>query len=98
MFLFFLFLFNFSLYIRNFYKYIKYIFCQEKYFSNVIEKKFDNNNENIVYNLINHICNSEKRIMELLTKKCGNFIIQKILTVCKNKSIFLGILGCLTKI
>ena len=71
--------------------------CKEKYSSNVIEKLFDIGNDRIVNCLINYICKNEKTILELLTDKYGNYIIQKILSVCNNKQIFIGILSIIAK-
>ena len=52
--------------------------CKEKYSSNVIEKIFEINNPNVVNQLIDYMTQSENKVMELLTNKYGNYIIQKI--------------------
>ena len=71
--------------------------CKEKYSSNVIEKLFDIGNDRIVNCLINYICKNEKTIMELLTDKYGNYIIQKILSICTDKNLFFRILNTISE-
>ena len=71
--------------------------CKEKYSSNVIEKFFDINNLNIINPLINYLTENELRIMELITNKYGNYIIQKILSVCSDKNLFLRTLNIIAK-
>jgi hypothetical protein len=71
--------------------------CKEKYSSNVIEKIFEINNPNVVNQLIDYISQSENKVMELLTNKYGNYIIQKILSICQDKNLFYRILNIIAK-
>ena len=71
--------------------------CKEKYSSNVIEKLFEINNPIIVNQLIDYITNSESKVIELLTNKYGNYIIQKILSICSDKNLFFRILNIISK-
>ena len=71
--------------------------CKEKYSSNVIEKIFEINNPNVVNQLIDYITQSENKVMELLTNKYGNYIIQKILSICQDKNLFYRILNFIAK-
>ena len=71
--------------------------CKEKYSSNVIEKIFEINNPNVVNQLIDYITQSENKVMELLTNKYGNYIIQKILSICQDKNLFYRILNIIAK-
>ena len=71
--------------------------CKEKYSSNVIEKILEINNPNVVNQLIDYISQSENKVMELLTNKYGNYIIQKILSICQDKNLFYRILNIIAK-
>ena len=71
--------------------------CKEKYSSNVIEKIFEINNPNVVNQLIDYMTQSENKVMELLTNKYGNYIIQKILSICQDKNLFYRILNIIAK-
>ena len=71
--------------------------CKEKYSSNVIEKILEINNPNVVNQLIDYISQSENKVMELLTNKYGNYIIQKILNICQDKNLFYRILNIIAK-
>jgi len=71
--------------------------CKEKYSSNVIEKIFEINNPNVVNQLIDYISQNENKVMELLTNKYGNYIIQKILSICKDKNLFFRIINIIAK-
>ena len=71
--------------------------CKEKYSSNVIEKILEINNPNVVNQLIDYISQNENKVMELLTNKYGNYIIQKILSICQDKNLFYRILNIIAK-
>ena len=71
--------------------------CKEKYSSNVIEKLFEINNIVIVNQLIDYITKTDNKILELVTNKYGNYIIQKILNVCTDKNLFFRILNSISK-
>ena len=73
------------------------ILCKEKYSSNVIEKLFDIDNMNIKNQLIDYITNSESKVMELLTNKYGNYIVQKMISICNDKNLFFRILNIIAK-
>ena len=73
------------------------ILCKEKYSSNVIEKLFDIDNISIKNQLIDYITNSESKVMELLTNKYGNYIVQKMISICQDKNLFFRILSIIAK-
>ena len=71
--------------------------CKEKYSSNVIEKIFEINNIVIVNQLIDYITKTDNKILELITNKYGNYIIQKILSICTDKNLFFRILNTISE-
>ena len=71
--------------------------CKEKYSSNVIEKIFEINNIVIVNQLIDYITKTDNKILELITNKYGNYIIQKILSICTDKNLFFRILNTISQ-
>ncbi len=71
--------------------------CKEKYSSNVIEKIFEINNIAIVNQLIDYITKTDNKILELITNKYGNYIIQKILSICTDKNLFFRILNTISE-
>ena len=60
--------------------------CKTKYSSNAIEKCLEFNCKEIHIILLEKILEKEENIIELITNPFGNYIIQKALCVCDNKS------------
>ena len=46
---------------------------------------------------LKQLTNSEYKVIELLTNKYGNYIIQKILSICTDKNLFFRILNIISK-
>ena len=62
------------------------IICKTKYSSNAIEKCLEFNCKEIHSILLEKILEKEENIIELITNPFGNYIIQKALCVCDEKS------------
>ena len=60
--------------------------CKTKYSSNAIEKCLEFNCKEIHLILLEKILEKEENVIELITNPFGNYIIQKALCVCDNKS------------
>ena len=63
----------------------------------MIEKILDINNPILVNQLIKHITKNDNKIIELLTNKYGNYIIQKILNISTEKNLIYRILNIIAK-
>ena len=63
----------------------------------MIEKILDINNPILVNQLIKHITKNDNKIIELLTNKYGNYIIQKILNISNEKNLIYRILNIIAK-
>ena len=63
----------------------------------MIEKILDINNPILVNQLIKHITKNDNKIIELLTNKYGNYIIQKILNISTDKNLIYRILNFIAK-
>jgi hypothetical protein len=61
-------------------------YSKQKYSSNAIEKCLEFNCKEIHIILLEKILEKEENIIELITNPFGNYIIQKALCVCDNKS------------
>ena len=59
--------------------------CKAKYSSNVIEKIFEIENQQIIDNIANRILKYESDIYELICNPYGNYIIQKILLMTNDE-------------
>ena len=66
-------------------------FISNKYSSVVIERLLDTSNEKIKNKIIERVCGNEKDITELLYHAYGNYVLQKIISICKDKYI-LGVI------
>ena len=62
-------------------------YTSNKYSSIIIERLLDSSNENIKNIIIKLICGNEKDIIELLYHIYGNYVLQKIISICKDKFI-----------
>ena len=60
--------------------------CKTKYSSNASEKCLEFNCKEIHLILLEKILEKEENVIELITNPFGNYIIQKALCVCDNKS------------
>ena len=58
-----------------------------KYSSVVIERLLDSSNENIKNVIIRKLCKGENDIVELIYHSYGNYVLQKIINVSKDKQI-----------
>ena len=62
-------------------------YINNKYSSVVIERLLDSTNEDIKKSIINKICSNEKDVVELAYHSYGNYVLQKIINVTKDKNI-----------
>ena len=62
-------------------------YTSNKYSSVVIERLLDSSNEDIKNKIIERICGNEKDVVELLYHPFGNYVLQKIISISKDKHI-----------
>ena len=62
-------------------------YSSNKYSSVIIERLLDSSNEDIKNIIIKLVCGNEKDIIELLYHAYGNYVLQKIISICKDKFI-----------
>ena len=62
-------------------------YASNKYSSVIIERLLDSSNEDIKNKIIKLVCDNEKDIIELLYHAYGNYVLQKIINISKDKSI-----------
>ena len=62
-------------------------YTTNKYSSVVIERLLDSSNEDIKGKIIERICGNEKDVVELLYHPFGNYVLQKIISISKDKHI-----------
>ena len=62
-------------------------YTTNKYSSVVIERLLDSSNEDIKGKIIERICGNEKDVVELLYHPFGNYVLQKIINISKDKYI-----------
>ena len=68
--------------INNLKKYVN-----DKYSSVVVERLLDSSNETIKREIIERICGNEKDVVELLYHCYGNYVLQKIINISKDRYI-----------
>ena len=62
-------------------------YVNDKYSSVVVERLLDSSNETIKREIIERICGNEKDVVELLYHCYGNYVLQKIINISKDRYI-----------
>ena len=62
-------------------------YTNNKYSSVVIERLLDSSNEDITNKIIERVCENEKDVEELIYHPFGNYVLQKIINISKDKDI-----------
>lgn len=70
--------------------------CKLKFSANVIEKCFENSNEEIKSRIIKSLVQNDKYLIELLMDQYGNYVVQKALLVTKGE-LYMKMLTIISK-